>query len=611
MKYLKAIVVAAVSIQASSLSAQESETEQFSPAIIEACNEAETNGGETYYNECFREPDGAFYGRAYTYFSMENADLQALIEDSDRKRSFWNALKDLIVKNKDSVYVVMRASALNSSGQRVSLGTVPFLRIVRNGSKNYQAVRVPYDGSLPPRFLADGRSEVTFELGVIIERKGESQIAQLLDKAAQLTGIPIPAIGQVNLTDPQKQFLEIDRQISELISYKGEFTTITPLKFRQNERHAFETTAALAKFIPPDAGIRVIVAAYPQTSIFPEVSAYLSSDGSRLAEPGGRFATEIRTTTVSGVNLFEALIAELGQERAIALRFGNNPEELITACQVLNFYAESSAVPLTSDDRFRLEWALMSGNQTMSNAQVRNSSCMTSKEAEWAKLGLGLPQIEAERLSEDFEQIKQRAAVERDAARQIYSQAIAVRDMARTQSERAIAKFFEEPVGNKDNSELFTGQINPIYRFSGKQEDAGAQTLGLGKLEEKFSERDGNLYEGQITISNGQVVLQGFGQYSAVTGVDTLGFKEYVGTFDSNLGTGHGRILFADGSEYLGQTSREKPHGFGVLRLPNNSVEFGEFFDGVPRGRAVKVYANGDEEGGEFDAEGKFRPTRR
>ncbi len=593
---------------AAPLTAQEANSERFSPAIIGPCSQAEQTGSETYYNECFDEPDGLFYGRAYTYFSMENTDLQGLIKDSGRRNGFWNALKDLIISNDDTAFVVMRVSALNASDQKVSLGTVPFLRILREGRRRYSAVRIPYDGSLPPRFLADADSELTFEIGVLLEREGESRIAQLLGRAAQLTGITVPTFGQLTLTDRQAEFLDIDQKISDLISFRSEISTILPLKFRENERNAFETSTALGQFLPEDAGVRIIVAAYPQQSIFPLATVFQASENSGLAIPGGSFATEVRTTSVGGTNIFEALVAKLGIELATTLRFGEDPDKLETACQALSFYSESSAVPLTSDDRFRLEWALMSGNQTLSNAELRNSSCIKAKEQDWARLGLGLPDLEEERLPPELELIKQKAAEERDEALEVFSQALAMRDQARTMAEQARSSFFAEPVGNKAGSAFFAGQINPIYKFSGRRLQEDAITSGLGVLEETFSEREGNLYEGQVTINNGQVVLQGLGQYTSIKSIDNLGFKEYVGNFESNLGTGHGRILSYDGAEYLGETSREQPHGFGIVSCPDESLVYGRFFDGLLRGKAVLIDPDKQETGVEYD--GNTRPCR-
>ena len=435
----------------------------------------------------------------------------------------------------------------------------------------------------------------------MIERKSESKIAQVLSKAASLSGIALPKLGQTGLSPEQKLFKEVDTEISQLLSFKSEFGVLAPIVFGTTDldnMQAYETSIALNKFLPEQAKPRLIVMAYPQESVFK--TAPLSEVNARqnLARPGGKLTSSILGTQLRGQTVAAHLNSALGADDCNYIRYSNSVDKYAEACQKLQIILDTNQLSLTAHDNIRVEWAIMSGNPILSKPEVRTQSCVSMLENKWATLGLGSPQVEPVRLSNDYWLIFDKAQSEKETALETVASAVAARDQARSNADAA---------HRGGNVGYAITSLNSYLSYAGEALQSEKTVTGI--VTEKSASRMGNLYEDQFVWVNSRALYQGFGQYTSQSADDDIGYKEYVGQFEGDYGTGHGKIVYHDGAIYTGETSREKPNGYGELSYINGKTLYAKFVDGKPSGKAVQVNSDGRRSAGEILANGRFRPN--
>jgi hypothetical protein len=135
----------------------------------------------------------------------------------------------------------------------------------------------------------------------------------------------------------------------------------------------------------------------------------------------------------------------------------------------------------------------------------------------------------------------------------------------------------------------------------------------------KVKDPKGGLFVGQWEA--GKAV--GSGQYTTPDGQQKTGkwieksfqnesqenkpvLKEYIA--DCNLtpcSSGKGRMIFQDGSEYIGSFLNALPNGEGECKYANGDQYSGQWVEGMPQGKGIYTYKNGVALNGEWKA-GKF-----
>ncbi len=597
---MKKCAICAASILAistsQSLAAQEVDAIPFSPQVIAACETVTSGSEETLLHSCFPNQDAKFYARTFVYFSVEGTDLNALIEESGRKRSFLQSLKALFIQNNDTAHFIVRSTGRDSSGQLVNVARYPLLTIRKRGNRDYHITRFAKLGSLSTRFVADRLSQVDSEIVVVLERESESRVLELLAGASRLVGVRLPMPGEADLSPEQKILQTLDDEISKFLSFKSRFRTLTDFGFDPGDANAFQTSAVLGTFLPDKARPKLILAAYPEQSIFGSASEFKGKSQEEMARPGGLTAAQVLEAEIDGKSISSHLLTRLSRESYSALKYGAAEAEYENACRELSNWLDNDGLALTGEDASRVQWALMSGSSVLEKESHRSLSCVSALEPRWSQLGLGLPSVAEEPLPDEHWLVLDNALSEVEQANQIVSRAVDARDAAKALSEAA--RKGSEPA-------LFDGQLNSMYRYSGSA--IGADQKANGVLTELSSSRQGNTYVGTFIVANSRIMYQGLGQYTATSEGNGVSFQSYTGQFEGDWGTGHGRIIYFDGSKYIGQTSREKPHGFGSLTGLGGSTIYARFVDGEAVGRAVSVGADGKRKPGSMVG-GRFRP---
>jgi predicted DNA-binding protein (UPF0251 family) len=560
--------------------------------VIDPDNESK----DIRYKNCFDAPDDSFYGQAYVDFSIRNTDFNGLIEQSEKavRKDILKTLGSLFVSSTDVAHFVLVAEARNPDGTRVSLGGSKLFSIRKTGNKKYALSSESRYGPLPVRFLADSNSTVEFDLGVIVERQVESRVASILGKLADLAGISLPSIPGLALTTPQEQFVKLDEELSALLSSQQVISTFVPLHFDPRYVQAYQTTFAFRKFLPEGAGLQLRIESSIETSIFPQAD----SDSARgMAAPGGLRSEQFKNTKLMGQPLVNHVVAGIGPDSFNDLRQLVDNRRFYDACWKLQSFLERGPLSLTAPDQLRIMWAHVSGSPLLKDREVREKYCLANKENDLRALGLGLPELEAVRLSDSHFLVFEQAQSEAEMAQSVVDAAILLRDEALAAADNAARQIDPSRYGFAD----LTGM-----QLAGEIPTEG-QTF-LSAATEYIGTRKGNTYAGELIRIGDTVVFQGLGQYTSVNPGDDIGFKSYIGQWEGNFGTGNGEIRSHDGYIFIGQISREKPHGFGKWIHPDGKVYYVRMSEGEPTGLVVREDRDGKRVGGQFIASGIFRP---
>jgi hypothetical protein len=564
----------------------------------------ETN--DLLYTACFTPPDDQFYGQALVDFSIENTDLNGLLEASDKstRKNILKTLGSLFLENTDVAHFVLWANAINVQGGSTSLGASKLFSIRKVGNKQYTLNSEKRYGPLPGRFLADPTTtQVEFTLRIVTERQVESKIARLLDKISKFAGVSIPTAIGSELTAVQRDFVALDKEISNALESKEVIGSFVPLHFEPKFAQSYESKFALKRHLPVGAGFRIRIATDFQTSIFPQVRQWsVPPSGSNqdtqdlMASPGGVRADQFKNVTFLGQNLTNHVLASLGKEDYNALRQTSDEESFYRACWKLDTYVQNGPLALTSADKLRVVWAHISGNALLKKKSVRDKYCLRSKEDDLKKYLLGLPEIEEASIPDSYFIIIDRAKNEATTANETVSEAISKRDEALTYADAAYRAV---------ELESYRVESLGFFTFAGQVLVEGKALLGLAQ--DLVSNRKGNKYIGEVVKVDNRIVLQGLGQYTSASPSDGIGYQTFTGRFEGDLGTGHGEMRFHSGESFLGKFSRETPHGFGIWQVGDGTRYYVNTIDGERRGPAVKETADGKRVAGDFIAPTTFR----
>jgi hypothetical protein len=562
--------------------------------------ENETN--DILYKGCFTPPSDQFYGRALMDFSVQNTDLNALLQTADKstRRRILDALKSLFIENTDTARFILSAKATDGNGSLISLGHANLFSIKKVGNKNYALSAERRYAPLPVRFLALPGSQVEFTLSVFAERQANSKIAQLLGKVAKFAGVSIPTIVGTNLTSVQKDFIALDEEISSLLSSQQIISNFVPLSFDPSFAQSYESKFALERFLPEGAQLQLRIATNVENSIFPQVSQEsnggAAAGNTLVANPGGLRADQFKNTPFLGQQLTNHILNNLGLEDYVALRQAINEKDFHESCWKLDTYLQTGPLALTSSDKLRVSWAHISGNPLLKKKSVREAYCMATKEDNLRSLGLGLPELEGIPLPDAYFVILDKAQSEAEAARIVVSDAISKHNTAKSAAESAYTAI---------DLDKYKVQNLGFFSFSGQKLVEGEPLLGVAS--DLVTNRQGNKYFGEVVRIGDRIVLQGLGQYQSVTETDGVGFKTFTGRFEGDVGTGNAEILFHSGERFLGKVEREKPHGFGVWTENDGTRYYLEVIDGKRTGPAVREDNEGNRTAGEFITHKTFR----
>lgn len=550
---------------------------------------------------CFRAPADSFYGRAYVDFSIRNADLDGLLRQSDNavRKDILKTLGSLFISNTDLAHFVLVAVAKNPDGTKVSLGATKLFSVRKTGNRKFSLSSESRFGPLPVRFLADRNSTIEFNLGVIVEHQAESRVASILAKLSDFAGISLPSIPGLPLTTPQEQFVKLDQELSGLLSSQQLISTFVPLHFDERYVQAYETSFALQKFLPAGADLKLRIESAYETSIFPQEDAF-SSNGAQttgLAEAGGLKSDQFRKTPLMGQPLVNHVITGIGLNSFNDLRQVVDNKRFYDACWKLQSYLEQGPLSLTAADQLRVMWAHVSASPLLKDREVREKYCLSTKENDLKALGLGMPELEAVRLADNYYAIYEQARSEADKAQLIVDAAVSRRNDALASADNAARQTDPDLYGFAE----LTGM-----QLAGELPTEGVTFLSLAT--EVYGSRKGNTYAGELIRTGDTVVFQGLGQYTSINPEDDIGFESYVGQWEGNFGTGNGQIRYHDGYVFVGEISREKPHGFGIWIHPDGMIYFVRMSEGKPVGLVVREDKEGKRVGGQFNALGRFRP---
>lgn len=172
----------------------------------------------------------------------------------------------------------------------------------------------------------------------------------------------------------------------------------------------------------------------------------------------------------------------------------------------------------------------------------------------------------------------------------------------------------EEEIGSKDSKreKIKTVSITDVGIYEGEVTTVGGNPgvpHGRGKLKLK----NGDFYEG--AFENGG--FQGQGRMLAADGCEYLGSWQgnarhgkgiekwpngnwFEGEFEEDKKEGYGRFVWADGSSFEGNFKQGEYEGFGIYRWANDKTYEGDWKAGKMHGKGKLTYKNGDSYEGQF-----------
>ena len=615
MHFLVYLIIGLLTLFLPSILNAQSETNslqnQNGPAPCEQIDPSnQTN--DTRYKNCFSLPDDEFYGRARVEFALQNIDINGLLKDADKttRKSILRTLKNLFVENTDVAHFILSATSVDQDRGSISLGHMKLFSIRKLGNKEYAVTKEDRFGPLPVRFLAGPSTQIKFELTVVAERQVTSNVAQLLNDISKFAGVSLPFVISEELTNSQKQFVDIDKKLSTILSSKQRISNPVWINFDPDNIQAYKTKFVFGKFLPETVNLNLRISSSFEQSIFPQIA----NDSRNDAQLGGFRPDQFRNTPFLGQRLTNHILSNLKLQDYNALKQNTDPKTFLDACRKLDHYLSTGPLALTSTDQLRVSWAHMSENSLLKNIEVRKDYCLASKEETFRSLGLDLPELQQSRLPDGYSLILNNARTEAEKARAIVAEAIVKRDEGITASEIALIEERERTGSRPARPDpawaegKYLVQPMGVWVFSGPYLAEGETVVG--QAVDLLEHRKGNRYYGEVLTIDNRLILHGLGQYSSESSTDNLGFATFTGRFETNLGTGNAEIRFHSDEKYqryLGQVSREKANGYGIWTKPDGTRYYARAIDGELSGPAVKEDSIGNRIPGRFINHSTFR----
>nr|WP_221416049.1 hypothetical protein [Sphingobium lignivorans] len=564
---------------------------------------AAADAAEIRYRNCFPDIRESSYAAAYISFNNDRMNLDAYLDGLERnqRRSFLTFLRSLFVSNTDTVLVVARIVAKPGGGRPDELvGSYTLMKIFKSdrGGDHFSVEKLTKDGFEGPIFSADSTSRVVVQISYAAEHRAESNVSGAISQLGDLLG-GISYLRKISAlaADKKAEIKRLDDLITSKFNRNADFGNAVDLGLDPAGTQAFYGRLTLGKYLDSSAGGNLHVAVVPVASVLVNNAPV---DPSSIQYGDGRWdpvaTRRISDRYIDGLPLSSHVRQAMGDDYLLLSRAADQTT-FNRVCDRLSEFLSDPAFGLSGTDSMAATWAFIAGNPLLKSPPVRANYCLSAFEQQGIleRHGLGLPPLS---IVPDAKFDSLIAAAQLYAARADESAIAAQQEINRALVAETRAALIPPPEG-------YSSKPLGGHRYAGQTVDPVEPFHGVAT--ETMSGREGNRYEGQLTLAGSGLIYEGLGRY-VVSRPGTAGweYRDYTGDFQANWFSGNGVMRWPDGREFKGQFARDLPSGYGILSYPSGERYHVRMVDGLPNGPAVREQ-NGERRGGNWIS-GTFVP---